>query len=177
MRIVPREGRSDRLWIVLGGVKPPSLLLGSFGPFSSLSFEAPSFAARLGGCAEASPSAGGAERRCYKVRETQPMVYEERTFLKKRLGCFLFSLLARPFSRPSDLKSRSCSSEGFISAGAVCAASSYLAFSIIGGGFGRRPFSVVVVVVVVVAFDLGARGALFGRRVLGLRGVACAPPS
>ena len=62
------------------------------------------------------------------------------SFLKKRLGSFLFSLLARPFSRPSDLKSRSCSSEGFISAGAVCAASSYLAFSIIGGGFGRRLF-------------------------------------
>ena len=140
MRIVPREGRSDRLWIVLGGVKPPSLLLGSFGPFSSLSFEAPSFAARLGGCAEAPPTAGGAERRCYKVRETQPMIYEERTFLKKRLRCFLFSLLALPFSRPGDLKSRSCSSEGFISAGAVCAASSYLAFSITGGGFGRRLF-------------------------------------
>ena len=126
----------DRSW----RCEAPSLLLGSFGPFSSLSFEAPSFAARLGGCAEAPPTAGGAERRCYKVRETQPMIYEERTFLKKRLGCFLFSLLARPFSRPSDLKSRSCSSEGFISAGAVCAASSYLAFSIIGGGFGRRLF-------------------------------------
>ena len=47
------------------------------------------------------------------------------------------SLLARPFSRPSDLKSRSCSSEGFISAGAVRAAGSYLASSFIGGGFGR----------------------------------------
>ena len=87
MRIVPREGRSDRLWIVLGGVKPPSLLLGSFGPFSSLSFEAPSFAARLGGCAEASPSAGGAERRSYKVRETQPMdlrgadLFEEKAWM------------------------------------------------------------------------------------------------
>ena len=30
--------------------------------------------------------------------------------------------------------------------------------------------------VAIAAFDLGARGALFGRRVLGLRGVACAPP-
>ena len=39
-----------------------------------------------------------------------------------------------------------------------------------------RPF-LAVVVVAVAAFDLGARGALFGRRVLGLRGVACAPPS
>ena len=93
--------------------------------------------------------------------------------MKKRLGCFLFSLLARPFSRPSDLKSRSCSNEGFISAGAVCAASVYLAFSIIGGGFGRL-FFVVVVVVFVVAFDLGARGALFGRRVLGLCGLVAA---
>ena len=104
------------------------------------------------------------------------MIYEEPLFFNKRLGCFIFPLLARPFSRPSDLKSRSCSSEGFISAGAVCAASSYLASSIIGGGFGRRLFR---------RrrhrrrrrFDLGARGALFGRRVLGLRGVACAPPS
>ena len=59
MRIVLREGRSDRVWIVLGGVKRPSFLLGSFGPFSSPSFEAPSFAAGLDGCAEAPPSAGG----------------------------------------------------------------------------------------------------------------------
>ena len=140
VRIVPRgrvvRSSLDRSW----RCEAPSLFLGSFGPFSSLSFEAPSFAARLGGCAEAPPTAGGAERRCYKVRETQPMIYEERTFLKKRLRCFLFSLLALPFSRPGDLKSRSCSSEGFISAGAVCAASSYLAFSITGGGFGRRLF-------------------------------------
>ena len=177
MCIVLREGRSDRLWIDLGGVKPLFLLLGSFGPFSSLSFEAPSFAARLGAAAPRrrllQAALNGGATKCGRL---SPWIYEERTFLKKRLGCFLFSLLARPFSRPSDLKSRSCSNEGFISAGAVCAASSYLAFSIIGGGFGRL-FFVVVVVVFVVAFDLGARGALFGRRVLGLRGVACAPPS
>ena len=73
----------DRSW----RCEAPSLLLGSFGPFSSLSFEAPSFAARLGGCAEASPSAGGAERRCYKVRETQPMdlrgadLFEEKAWM------------------------------------------------------------------------------------------------
>ena len=163
----------DRSW----RCEAPFLLLGSFGPFSSLSFEAPSFAARLGAAAPRrrllQAALNGGATKCGRL---SPWIYEERTFLKKRLGCFLFSLLARPFSRPSDLKSRSCSNEGFISAGAVCAASSYLAFSIIGGGFGRL-FFVVVVVVFVVAFDLGARGALFGRRVLGLRGVACAPPS
>ena len=50
-----------------------------------------------------------------------------------RLGCFLFRLLACPFSRANDLlKSRSCSSEGLISAGAVRVAGSYLASSFIG---------------------------------------------
>ena len=47
------------------------------------------------------------------------------------------SLLARPFSRPSDLKSRSCARVKGSSALGQCAWLAYSSFSIIVGGFVR----------------------------------------
>ena len=93
MRIVLREGRSDRVWIVLGGVKRPSFLLGSFGPFSSPSFEAPSFAAGLDGCAEAPPSAGGVRTAVLQSAGDSAHDLRGAAFLRKGLDAFSFPCL------------------------------------------------------------------------------------
>ena len=165
------EGRSDRVWIVLGGVKRPSFLLGSFGPFSSPSFEAPSFAAGLEGFAAASPSAGGV--RTAVLQSAGDSAHDLQGYACHG-ALLIFHLHFYPLLSPSFKRLTFFSLSVLALLGHAVLYGPGFGSRIVPVGGGRPFFAVVVAVA---AFDLGARGALFGRRVLGLRGVACAPPS
>ena len=140
----------------------PLFLLEVSGP-SLLSFEAPSFATGLEGCPAAPPSAGGVRTGVLQsAGDTRPMICKVllvmvlcsssiyvfiRCFPCRLKGSFLlsFCLASRPRRavrarfRFSDRSRRRRSA--------------------------RSPAVVVVVAAAVGAFDLGARGALFCRRV------------
>ena len=144
-------------------MKRPSFLLGSFGPFSLLSFEVPSFAAGLEGCAAAPPSAGGVPT---AVLQSAGDSAHDLQGTARHGALLIFHLHFYPLLSPSFKRNT------FFSL-SVLALLGHAA--LYGLGFGSRTvpvgagrlFLAVVVVAAVAAFVLGARGALCGQRVLG----------
>ena len=160
-RIVLWEGslRSclDRPW----RREAPLFLLEVSGPFPLLSFEAPSFATGLEGCPAAPPSAGGVRTGVLQsAGHTRPMIC--KALLVMALCSFSIYVFIRCF--PCRLKGSFLLS--------FCLASrprravrARFRFSDRSRRRRSARSPAVVVVAAVGAFDLGARGALFCRRV------------